>query len=92
MECMFSSCTSLRSLTFGTRFDVSKVTDMGSMFEDCENLESVDLGSSKATELRNTDSMFCGCSALETVDLSALRRGIYMVSVNQRFTFKLMKP
>ena len=27
-----------------------------------------------------------------TVDLSALRRGIYMVSVNQRFTFKLMKP
>lgn len=26
------------------------------------------------------------------VDLSQQRRGVYMVSVNQRFTFKLMKP
>ena len=27
-----------------------------------------------------------------TVDLSQQRRGVYMVSVNQRFTFKLTKP
>ena len=26
------------------------------------------------------------------VDLSQQRRGVYMISVNQRFTFKLMKP
>ena len=27
-----------------------------------------------------------------TVDLTSLHRGVYLVSVNQRFTFKMMKP
>ena len=42
MIVMFNGCSRLTSLDV-SKFDTSKVTDMGSMFSECSSLTSLDL-------------------------------------------------
>lgn len=50
--------------------DTSKVTDMRGMFEDCRNLESLDLSGFNTSNVTNMSSMFNNCSALTNLDVS----------------------
>jgi surface protein len=46
------------------------VTDMGSMFYDCNKLTSIDLSSFDTSKVTNMSYMFDSCSSLTTLDLS----------------------
>ena len=50
--------------------DTSKVTNMGSMFNGCSSLTSLDLSSFNTSKVTNMGSMFDGCSKLTSLYLS----------------------
>lgn len=64
---MFHECYELESVTFGDKWDMSKVTDMGRMFRTAKALKSVDMSMFNTSAVVNTEQMFENCSALETI-------------------------
>ncbi|MBR2682053.1 MAG: BspA family leucine-rich repeat surface protein, partial [Atopobiaceae bacterium] len=50
--------------------DTSRVEDMGSMFEDCPSLVSLDVSHWNTSKVWNMDSMFYSCTGLGSLDLS----------------------
>ena len=71
MQSMFSSCSSLTSLTLPESFNTSSVTNMQSMFSSCSSLTSLDLSSFNTSSVTNMYSMFYYCSSLTSLDLSS---------------------
>ena len=65
MACMFSHCSSITSIDM-SNLDTSNVTNMGQMFEFCENLKTVNIGKTSAT---NMYRMFYECWHIEKVIL-----------------------
>lgn len=65
MACMFSNCSSITSIDM-SNLDTSNVTNMGQMFEWCENLKTVNIGKTSAT---NMYGMFYECKHIEKVIL-----------------------
>ena len=51
-------------------FDTSKVTDMGSMFNRCRNITSLDLSGWDVSNVTDMFDMFGGCISLTSLDLS----------------------
>ncbi len=52
-----------------SKFNTSKVTDMGGMFDLCENLESVDTSSFDTSNVKYMNEMFRYCYKLKELDL-----------------------
>ncbi|MGN1221837.1 MAG: BspA family leucine-rich repeat surface protein, partial [Christensenellales bacterium] len=71
MNHMFTSCSSLTGLTFGTNFNTSNVTDMWAIFAGCSSLTGLTFGTNFDTSnVTDMGAMFSGCSSLTGLDLS----------------------
>lgn len=53
-----------------SNFDTSDVTNMSSMFNECEKLTSLDLSNFNTSKVTNMRSMFSNCSSLTSLNLS----------------------
>lgn len=68
---MFAEYTNLKSIDFGSCFDTSNVTNMASMFANCETLEALDLSCFDTTAVQDMSHMFSGCVSLKEVNVSS---------------------
>lgn len=57
---MFSQCSSLATLDV-SKWDTSKVTDMGGMFWSCKGLTTMDVSDWDTSQVTDMNSMFFGC-------------------------------
>lgn len=53
--------------------DLSRITNMESMFQNCKHLETCVFGEVNTTELKNIKNMFKYCYALRSVDIASLQ-------------------
>ncbi len=67
MREMFSGCTYLESIVFGSNWDTSRVMFMDSMFSGCKNLIELNLSNWKTSEAYNMSNMFEYCEYLEKI-------------------------
>ena len=68
---MFEGCSSLKSVTWGSSFNTSKIEEMLGMFKDCTSLENIDLRNFDTSSAKTLQEMFSGCTALKTVNVSS---------------------
>ena len=61
----------LTTITGIKYLNTNKVTNMGSMFEECSSLTSLDLSKFKTSNVTNMSNMFYNCSSLTSLDLSS---------------------
>ena len=71
----FNSFRELTSVIGLNNLDTSKVTDMSSMFSDCNSLEELDLSSFDTSKVTDMKCMFKDCNSLEELDLSSFNTG-----------------
>ncbi len=64
-EKLFYNCKNLKTINM-RMFDMTGVENITSMFEGCENLQSVDFG--KSSEIMEVDKAFLGCNNLSSID------------------------
>ena len=67
---MFSSFTNVMSINFNNNFDTFSVTSMVLMFNNCNNLISLNLSGIRTDNVTNMHGMFCNCSKLKSLNLS----------------------
>ena len=60
------NCTSMDV----NKFDVSKATDLSSMFNGCSSVTTLNVSSWDVSKAEKLNSMFFGCSSLESLDVS----------------------
>ena len=68
---LFAGYANATSITFGTAFDTSEVTDMGSMFTLCVKLTNLDVHNFDTSNVTDMHYMFSGCYSLTNLDLSS---------------------
>jgi len=68
---LFNGYENAISITFGTVFDTSEVTSMGSMFAGCEKLADLDMHNFDTSHVTNMVGMFAACSELSNLDVSS---------------------
>ena len=68
---LFAGYANAASITFGTAFDTSEVTDMGSMFTLCVKLTNLDVHNFDTSHVTDMHYMFSGCYSLTNLDLSS---------------------
>ena len=68
---LFATYVNITSITFGTAFDTSEVTDMTYMFAYCEKLTDLDVHSFDTSHVTSMAGMFGGCSGLSSLDVSS---------------------
>ena len=68
MTCMFSECSSLKSLNV-TSWKTAKVTDMSYLFYKCSVLGSINVSYFNTANVEDMSYMFYGCSLLTSLDL-----------------------
>ena len=68
---LFAGYANAASITFGTAFDTSDVTDMGSMFTLCVKLTNLDVHNFDTSHVTDMHYMFSGCYSLTDLDLSS---------------------
>ena len=68
---LFAGYANAASITFGTAFDTSEVTDMGSMFTLCVKLTNLDVHNFNTSHVTDMHYMFSGCYSLTDLDLSS---------------------
>lgn len=66
----FSGCCNLKTIENIQYLNTSNVTDMSSMFCNCESLTSLDLSSFDTSKVTNMYGVFWSCSSLRSLDLS----------------------
>ena len=76
LESMFTSSSSLQSITFPQEFFPNKnnqhtICSMSSMFSSCSSLTSLDLSSWNTSNVTNMGWMFNSCTSLTSLDLSS---------------------
>ena len=67
----FEGMKSLSSIKGLQYLDTRNVTDMGSMFEGCSSLTSIDLSSFNTSNVTNMQKMFMSCNNLSSLNLSS---------------------
>lgn len=72
---MFSGCTALSSITFGTLFNTSNVLNMQGMFRECTKLGTLDLSGFSTRRVRTMRNMFYNCISLNKLTLGKSFRG-----------------
>ena len=70
LEGLFIRGYSLTSVNFGKNFDTSKVTDMGSLFFNCCEIESIDISKFDTSSLIIAKMMFYGCKKIKKINIS----------------------
>ncbi len=68
---LFATYVNITSITFGTAFDTSEVTDMTYMFAYCEKLTDLDVHSFDTSHVTNMMGMFDECLELSNLDVSS---------------------
>lgn len=68
----WSTQKSLTTVDF-SHTDLSRITNMESIFQNCKNLETCQFGDVKSPELKNIKNMFKDCSSLKSVDFASLQ-------------------
>ena len=68
---LFKGYANATSITFGTAFDTSLVTDMSYMFSSCDSLTALDLRNFDTSHVTNMASMFSTCFSLRDLDISS---------------------
>lgn len=68
---LFSDFEKLSTIEGLEYFDTSQVTNMDSMFSNCNNLTTLDLSNFNTSNVTNMTNMFNRCSSLTTLDLSS---------------------
>ena len=66
---MFNGNKNLISIEFSPLFNTEKINEMNFMFQNCKNLESVDLTHLNTKNVVYMEYMFAGCSSLKTLDV-----------------------
>ena len=66
---MFHDNQFLISLPEFWKLNTIKVTNMTSMFENCDSLESLDLSKWNTINVSNMTSMFNNCGSLKSLDI-----------------------
>ena len=69
-EAIFSYFKNLIQINFNNKFNTSKVTDMGGMFEGCSSLTSLDVSNFNTSQVTGMGGMFISCSSLISLDLN----------------------
>lgn len=69
-ENLFHDCTNMVNVDL-SRFDTSKIRNMGSMFKGCSSLQSLNLNNFNTANVEYMGGMFSGCSSLQNVNLSS---------------------
>ena len=70
MSFMFAGCSKLASLDL-SNFNTANTSQVESMFQDCENLQSIKFSPNfTIVKVNNINRMFSGCSSLTALDLS----------------------
>ena len=67
---MFYNCHNLSAIIGIGSLNTSSVTDMGTMFNDCSGLTSLDLSGWNTASVTHIMEMFCGCVNLSSLNLS----------------------
>ena len=67
---LFSHLRNLKTIKGLENLDTSQVTDMSEMFDECENLPSLDLSHFDTSQVTNMSWMFEGCWGLTNLDVS----------------------
>lgn len=62
---MFNNCTSLENIEM--KFDTKKVETMESMFNNCEKIATLNLGSFDTEKCSNFDNMFDNCGVQKVI-------------------------
>lgn len=71
MRGMFAYCTNLTEIKINPdTFTTANVTDMGMMFNDCENLLSIDVSKFDTSKVIDMNAMFALCGKLSVIDVS----------------------
>ena len=68
---LFAGYANATSITFGTAFDTSLVTDMSYMFSSCNSLTALGLRNFDTSHVTNMASMFSTCFSLRDLDISS---------------------
>lgn len=67
----FSGCTNLTSIEGIENLNTSNVTYMNEMFDQCSNLETLDLSHFNTEKVENMSKMFNGCTKLHDLNISS---------------------
>lgn len=67
----FSGCTNLTSIEGIEHLNTSNVTNMNEMFDQCSNLETLDLSHFNTEKVGNMSNMFNGCTKLRDLNISS---------------------
>ena len=72
MGYMFRQCGLLTNINLNyPLFDTRNVTSMWLMFNECTNVESIDIGNFDTSNVTDMNGMFAGCSSLSSLNLSS---------------------
>ena len=72
---LFEGYCNVESIEFNHCFDTSQVTDMGNMFNGCENLTQLDVSGFDTSQVTNMAIMFNGCANLKSLDAGNFETG-----------------
>ena len=67
---LFRGYYNVKKIEFNDCFDTSQVTDMRAMFQYCENLAQLDLGSLDTSQVTSMEAMFNDCTSLAWLNVS----------------------
>ena len=67
---MFATCNKLKEIKGINKFNTDKVTNMSSMFNECNELEYLDLSNFNTNQVTNMEWMFNKCYKLNYLNLS----------------------
>ena len=67
----FSGCTNLTNIEGIENLNTSNVTYMNEMFDQCSNLETLDLSHFNTEKVENMSNMFNGCTKLHDLNISS---------------------
>ena len=66
---MFSGCENLEIINFNTKDKMNEVTNLNSMFNNCKNLQSLELSFMDTSKVTNMKYMFNNCESLKILNI-----------------------
>ena len=67
MSLMFDECIKLKEIKGLENFKTNNVIDMSAMFQECKELESLNLSNFKTEKVIKMDCLFSGCIKLKEI-------------------------
>ena len=79
---MFGGCHKLKEIVGIDKFNTSKVTNMSGMFNECHEIEYIDLSNFNTSNITNMSYMFNNCNKLKYLSLLNFSISINCVTKN----------